>query len=256
MYGLSSTSNDCAPLWRRTFVGMGVATLLAGLGFAAWDLMRPKTIVHGISVPPSYDAWRRDMFIRRVREIEAMPVQAHGIAFYGDSLTQWGDWDNLLQDTTIMNFGVRGDRTNGALNRLPQLIAAEPRKVILMIGTNDLEGGLRTPAQIVVAQATILDQIERALPETKIVVQSVLPREAQYQDEIESLRVELRQMVEARDIKYLDLTAAFADSSGALREDLTTDGLHLNDAGYALWAAKLEPILKNQPLDDTDVEIE
>ena len=34
---------------------------------------------------------------------------------------------------------------------------------------------------------------------------------------------------------YLDITASFTNENGRLPAGLTVDGLHLNEAGYAIW---------------------
>jgi lysophospholipase L1-like esterase len=42
---------------------------------------------------------------------------------------------------------------------------------------------------------------------------------------------------------HVDLYSVVVDSTGELRRALTYDGLHLNDAGYRLWAALLDKVL-------------
>jgi lysophospholipase L1-like esterase len=43
--------------------------------------------------------------------------------------------------------------------------------------------------------------------------------------------------------QHLDFFSEVVDEDGTLRDELTWDGLHLNDDGYALFAQKLEPYL-------------
>jgi lysophospholipase L1-like esterase len=38
----------------------------------------------------------------------------------------------------------------------------------------------------------------------------------------------------------VDLQPAFADAEGQLKAELTTDGIHLDGAGYRLWATVLD----------------
>jgi len=39
------------------------------------------------------------------------------------------------------------------------------------------------------------------------------------------------------DLSYIDLTQNFISETGELRTDLSYDGLHLNENGYAVWAS-------------------
>ena len=44
---------------------------------------------------------------------------------------------------------------------------------------------------------------------------------------------------------FLDVEKPMQDSAGQLRSDLfLKDGLHLNEAGYKVWAEQLRPLLK------------
>ncbi|MDX6234901.1 MAG: hypothetical protein QOH68_4040 [Nocardioidaceae bacterium] len=46
-------------------------------------------------------------------------------------------------------------------------------------------------------------------------------------------------------ISLIDLTDEFSDERGAMREDLTYDGLHANDTGRAVFRARVEEILRS-----------
>lgn len=70
------------------------------------------------------------------------------VAFLGSSSTagkgQAFNWIEALQSRLgpdrfgLRNFGVGGDLAYNALQRLPQLIASDPRKVVVLIGANDV----------------------------------------------------------------------------------------------------------------------
>jgi lysophospholipase L1-like esterase len=48
---------------------------------------------------------------------------------------------------------------------------------------------------------------------------------------------------------FMEVFAPFADDAGLLQSDLTRDGLHVNDAGYRLWAKMIEEMLtRHAPL--------
>jgi lysophospholipase L1-like esterase len=79
-------------------------------------------------------------------------------------------------------------------------------------------------------------------PNAQIVLQSILPtRSRQIQnDRIAHLNRSLLMMAEGLSVHYLDVHQYFAASDGYLRSDLTTDGIHLSETGYAVWQSALE----------------
>src|ERR1035437_634694 len=77
------------------------------------------------------------------------------VVMLGDSITEWSDWRELLPNADVINRGIRGDTSDGVLERLPEVIRRNPRIVVLMIGVNDLYIGLppSIPDQNIVAIA-------------------------------------------------------------------------------------------------------
>jgi lysophospholipase L1-like esterase len=67
----------------------------------------------------------------------ALRPLAPTIAFLGDSHTANQDWDLLLGCHDTANYGVGGETSAKIMVRLEQVIAAKPRFVIVMAGTND-----------------------------------------------------------------------------------------------------------------------
>ena len=58
----------------------------------------------------------------------------------GDSITDEGLWDELLNSDTIQNRGISGDTTDGVLERLNPM-GKNIEKVFIMIGVNDIMRG-------------------------------------------------------------------------------------------------------------------
>ncbi len=68
------------------------------------------------------------------------------LCFVGDSITEWWEgekaskvWDECLSGWTSLNCGVGGDSTQHVLWRLRHggIDGAEPRVIVLLIGTNN-----------------------------------------------------------------------------------------------------------------------
>jgi lysophospholipase L1-like esterase len=159
----------------------------------------------------------------------------------GDSLTEAGPWKEAFPDRQVVNAGVAGDTTDDVAARLDDVVAAAPSTVVLMAGTN--ESRRATVEQVVRGLEDILFRLHHELPDTRLIVCSVLPRERERADWIRDVNIHVRQFAPTVKAQFLDLWPAFAEEDGELRADLTPDRLHLNDAGYEAWAGELRPLL-------------
>ena len=107
-----------------------------------------------LEIPPTDDGlpgagpirradWFRKVWSQR-RNAWARQVQndQHAVVFLGDSITQgWGDqMGGSFPGLKVANRGISGDTTRGVLIRLQEdVLSLNPRAVVLLIGTNDLE---------------------------------------------------------------------------------------------------------------------
>ncbi|MFT3726681.1 MAG: GDSL-type esterase/lipase family protein [Terricaulis sp.] len=157
------------------------------------------------------------------------------MAFVGDSLTERGDWAAMFPAVTSRNYGVDGDTTIRLRRRVDLIIEAQPAKIFLQIGTNDIGAHRSSPSDVVPRYARILRRIRAGVPNAQVFVELVLPREAEYATRIEALNRALQMLARDNGALYVDLFSAFATRDGALRPEFTTDGLHLNAAGYDRW---------------------
>lgn len=190
------------------------------------------------------DAWNYEAHVaKRSAEIAASPVEDGGALFVGDSITDaGGDWSRWFPGVRTSNQGIGGDRTAALLGRMDQITRGAPDRVFLMIGTNDLSGG--APAQAAEGALAVARGIKAGLPDAELYVQSVLPREADKADDVVAVNARLAAAADGAGYTYLDLHAHFATDRGALRAELTEDGLHLVDEGYALWAGLIDACVR------------
>lgn len=164
------------------------------------------------------------------------------VVFLGDSLTRNGDWNDWFPDIEALNFGVGGDTSEDVLARIDSVIEAKPDEIVLLIGTNDL--GLRRSVESLVRNTqSILVELRRALPGSRLLLQSVLPRGREFADRIREANIHLRQFSATTHAQFLDLWPALALDDGELNPIYSDDRLHLNDAGYEAWLQELRPAL-------------
>ncbi len=190
----------------------------------------------------------------------AVQLTAQGpldVAFLGDSITQgWRDggrevWQREWSGLKVGNFGFSGDRTEHVLWRLAngELVATNPKVVVLMIGTNNVGHGTANATQTAEGVRKVVQTLRDALPKSKILLLGIFPRGATANDPMRVAVAEatagFKGIANGRQVRFLDLGSHFVKPDGALRMEIMPDALHLNPMGYDLWARALR-----EPLND------
>lgn len=177
---------------------------------------------------------------------ESLPDKKKEIIFLGNSITEQGRWSELFNNKHIVNRGIGGDRTDGVLFRLNEVVSSRPKKIFLMIGINDVRYG-RSVKYIVDKNRQIIQRIKKESPKTKIYLQSLLPtygREERPVETIKSINEELASIADQESITYIKLFPHFIDETGALDKKYSLDGLHLNGLGYLKWKTIIGYLVK------------
>jgi lysophospholipase L1-like esterase len=214
------------PRIRRVAVGLSLALNLVVLAGAAWLGAGGFTLLaRAYIVEPTYQRW--------VSQWDAVPIQPGDTVFLGDSLTEFGGWDDLFPHTHVRNRGIAGDDTAGVLARLDQVTSGKPAQVFLMIGTNDLAAG-DDEDEIVANVQAIVSTIRRDSPDTELFVQSLLPRAEKYREQVEHLNETLEPAV-SDEGTWVDLYPRFLDDDGSIADSYSNDELHLLGEGYLVW---------------------
>ncbi len=175
------------------------------------------------------------------------------IVFVGDSITDLYVLDDHYADLpqAVYNRGIGGDTTAGVLARLQvSVLDLQPDIVVLMIGTNDVNGGVAEET-ILQNYADILDAITSGVPGVQIYCMSVIPQNKQLEIDVDTSMQRIRQLnskikalAEEKGAVYLDLFPLLLDATGYLRTDCSDDGIHLNFTGLQIWTALLKPYLQ------------
>lgn len=181
----------------------------------------------------------------------------------GDSITQqWGSpldkkpmnasWVNQFGKARVINIGIGGDKSQNLLWRLKHggVEGLEPKCIVLMIGNNNMffvpETGIEPAAKGVKA---CVDNLRRKFPKTLIVAVKILPAHEPGNAFYENIKqtnaaLDLLKLDADKLVHVLDLTADMVNKDGTVRMELyTTDKIHLSEAGYAVYAVKLRPVV-------------
>jgi lysophospholipase L1-like esterase len=185
---------------------------------------------------------------QRLAQFAKEPIVPGKIIFLGNSITEMGNWKQVLNDTTVINRGIGGDITYGILKRLKDITDRNPSKVFILVGINDI--GKDIP-EVVIADnyLKIVREIHKKCPQTIIYAQSVLPvnptvaRFPQHYDKEEhvlALNKLLKANAKAGDYTFVDIFHLFVDADGRLNSQYTYEGLHLKPAAYVIWVDYLK----------------
>jgi len=172
------------------------------------------------------------------------------LIFIGDSITEqwrWGAgnpvWNQYYEERAI-DFGVGGDRTENVLWRLENLPIQEfhPKAIVILIGTNNWDAA-STPETIAKGVKAVLTKTRQLFPQAPIVLVSILPN-ARANDKMAATNELIKTFADGKSVVWLDLASKFTPE-GDNWKGLQKDKLHLSKEGYEMWAAELNPILRN-----------
>ena len=120
-----------------------------------------------------------------------------------------------------------------------------PKLVVMMIGTNNT--GTCSAPDIAAGIETIVLEIEKRLPQSKILLLGIFPRGEKPNPQREKI-AEINQIIAKLDgthnVTFLDIGAKFLSPEGLITKDIMPDFLHPNEKGYRIWAEAIEPTVK------------
>ena len=181
------------------------------------------------------------------------------VVFMGDSITD--GWSNprfggFFPGKPYVNRGISGQTTPQMLIRFrPDVIALQPKMVVILAGTNDLAGNTG-PTTLEAIQDNLASMAELARAnDIRVVFASVLPvsdyeHNQQGQpivqtgrrppEQIKTLNNWIKKYAAEHGHTYLDYFSSTVDEKGFLKDELSDDGLHPNAKGYEVMGPLAE----------------
>jgi lysophospholipase L1-like esterase len=179
------------------------------------------------------------------------PVRVRTFVALGDSLTAWpayNPWPTRLdaQDSVlrlVKNAGVPGNTTSQMRARLARDVYPYKPEVLLVLGgTNDLGYGISESAIIANLRAIVIAaKAHKIMPIIINVPPDSYPSMA---SKIKSLNKAILVLANAQKIHVVDMYRALANSSGTIRPEYTSDGLHFSDLGCQAAANQIRAQLR------------
>jgi len=174
----------------------------------------------------------------------------------GDSITHsWENggkevWNRYYAKRNAFNIGFSGDRTEHVLWRLAHgaVDGISPKLAVIMIGTNNTGHRQDPPEETTAGVRAIVEDLQRRLPKTKILLLAIFPRSARPDDKLRKLNDAINQRIaklaDGKHVFYLDINRKFLNDDGTLPKSIMPDLLHPNAQGYAIWAEAMEPMIR------------
>lgn len=185
------------------------------------------------------------------------------LVFIGNSITQsWSNnnrnvwsvgqetWDKYYKPRNGANFGISGDKVENILWRIENgnFKHCDPKLVVVLAGTNNIEKS--SEDFIVRGIEEIVKSLRVNAPNAKVLLLGILPRGefsyGPFRKKIIDINSQIKHHADNKKVFYMDMGKHFLLPNGEANSDyFRPDYLHLNEAGYKLWAATIEPFVSD-----------
>ncbi len=189
-------------------------------------------------------------FQKENTELQTPKPNEHRIVFMGNSITE--EWKTIRPDffanKLYVNRGIGGQTTPQMLLRFRQdVVNLSPTVVVILAGINDIAGNTG-PSTIKMIYNNIISMAELAKANNiKVILCSVLPAYdfpwrpgLEPAEKVIKLNTILKSYTEKHNLVYVDYFSAMVNKSNGLKNELGSDGIHPNTAGYKI----MEPIIE------------
>lgn len=178
--------------------------------------------------------------------LEALEIDSD-IAFFGDSITSEGRWQEYFPEYSVVNLGLSGDNILGMDSRVDMISSVKPEKIFILGGINSL---INVNSENVINQyQKLIDDIRSSMPKARLYIQSVLPVSKELEEShvdnivISAFNEKLKELAEVNNAEWVDIYSLY-ERNGCMNPELTKDGIHLKSKAYAMWAKRISKYIK------------
>ncbi|MFA6779370.1 MAG: GDSL-type esterase/lipase family protein [Paludibacteraceae bacterium] len=180
---------------------------------------------------------------------DRMLVQEGDVVFLGGERMALCNWMELTGNCQVRNRALPGNTVERELHRIDDVLNANPSKLVLQFGFDDMAGGLAVDT-FVSDYEKLIGHIKENSPQTEILVMSLLPIDEVYSkslypdmtnDMVSEMNGRIKKLTEEAGVTFVNINSEFLDSkTGALDAVYTTgDGFHLNSNAYFIWKDRI-----------------
>lgn len=171
-----------------------------------------------------------------------------GIVFVGSSSIRLWDLKESFPEERAINRGFGGSHLADAVHFAERIILKHrPRTVVVYAGDNDLADA-KTPDRVAEDFQALVRKVHSELPRAQIVYIAIKPSLKRWAiaEQVRAANERIRALCERDErLVFVDVFTPMLGADGTPRRELfAEDGLHLSEAGYALWTELVRPHLK------------
>lgn len=185
------------------------------------------------------------------RQDSLQPPPQHANLFVGSSSFRlWKDMGAAFPGLPVINRGFGGSTLPDVIRYADRIIFPyHARQILIYCGENDLAASDTITAALVAARFRQLFQMIRAQDRhVPVVFISIKPSPSRIH--LLPKMKEANEMIRAflarqKHTRFVDVFTPMLNANGKPREELfRPDRLHMNAEGYAIWQARIRPLLK------------
>jgi lysophospholipase L1-like esterase len=202
------------------------------------------------------DRWAERVALFERENAQLDPAKEHVVLFGSSSMEGWR-YSNRVRNylptvgERALNRGISGDGIGitvpgkkGLRNRLPSAVwDTNPSHVFILNGRNSLGYG---PTKVAAAYRALIEEIQARDPDVVVGIVTCPPvrgRYAHMKDKVVQLNAKLRVIARELGCELIELHPRLVGSDGLMKAELTSDGLHMKNAGYRILGAEIERIV-------------
>jgi lysophospholipase L1-like esterase len=218
--------------------------LIPSLLIVALGCLRPCAAAE----EPADDFSRWEKAISAFDEMDARePPPKGGVVFVGSSSMRLWDLKESFPELRAINRGFGGSQLADAVHFAERIVLKHrPRMVVVYSGDNDLNAG-KTPGRVADDFKALVRKVHSELPRARIVFIAIKPSLKRWSivEQVRAANERIRAICEEDErLAFVDVFTPMLGPDGTPRPELfVDDGLHLSEAGYALWTELVGPHL-------------
>lgn len=171
--------------------------------------------------------------------------------FLGDSVMDGVSYYGYVPGTQVVSNGNM--TTDKAKDYVSSVASANPGKVFIMVGLNDINYGTRDAEDITGYYSDLVSSIKSSVPNTKVYILSVLPVTKAFetkqnnkitQSAVDALNKALSEKAVSMGASYIDVSSAFIDGTGYMGSSFTGNGCNIYNEYYPFMLNGIAGVLK------------
>jgi lysophospholipase L1-like esterase len=220
------------------------AALLAGLLFGPLT----TSAQDGATNRPHHLQWEKAIQAFEASDKTNPPPRNAILMIGSSSIVKWTNAPAQFPDRRLINRGFGGSHLSDSVAFVERIVVPyQPRLVLLYAGDNDIAAG-KSPEQVFADFKAFVAKVHAALPGTRIAFIAIKPSPSRLKF-IPAIKIAnrlIQQFIVGKPkLDYVDIFNPMLGADGQPRPELFGhDQLHLNAAGYKLWAGIVKPLLE------------